>query len=80
MFYKLNDFNKFSNMMEKENPLEQIAKGQQIIKEIRVLHDRDLNKSNNKGEDGKFYQELFQSSLKNQARLQEHLDEKSESL
>lgn len=27
MFIKLNDFNKFANLMEKENPMEALGKG-----------------------------------------------------
>ncbi len=45
----------------------------------RVLLERDTN-SQSKAQDSKFYQDLFQSSLRNQAKLQEYLDEKSETL
>ena len=45
----------------------------------RVLLERDTN-SQPKAQDSKFYQDLFQSSLRNQAKLQEYLDEKSETL
>lgn len=69
MFIKLNEFNKFANMMEKENPVEVGVKGGNIAREFKVLQDRDVNRSSGKAEDGKFYQELFQSSLKNQSRL-----------
>ncbi len=45
----------------------------------RVLLERDTN-SQSKAQDSKFYQDLFQSSLRNQAKLQEYLDEKSETI
>lgn len=65
MFIKLNDFNKFANLMEKENPADYGAKGHNNARDFKVLQDRDVNRHQGKGEDGKFYQELFQSSLKN---------------
>lgn len=37
MFIKLNDFNKFANLMEKENPVEHTGKGASNIREFKVL-------------------------------------------
>ena len=59
MFIKLNDFNKFANLMEKENPVEHQGKSANNMREFKVLQDWDVNRGSVKAEDGKFYQELF---------------------
>lgn len=46
----------------------------------RVLLERDMNSHVKTAPDTKFYQDLFQSSLRNQAKLQEYLDEKTEAI
>ena len=40
--------------------------------------ERDINTQPKK--DSRFYQELFQSSLRNQAKMQDYLDEKTEEI
>lgn len=37
MFIKLNDFNKFANLMEKENPVEHQGKSANNAREFKVL-------------------------------------------